>query len=217
MAATLNSVSLNGVTISAATAPPPPAIIDDSFTAPDLTLLEDYVPSGPGGSWTMKFGDPETMIIGSNQLRRSTDAEFGVGVGTSGAYLSTVVPSTVTITFNMTIRSDNDSSIEFVRNGTIFGNADKFFSYFVHEADDDDVQIGANLSDSTTVASLAIGTPYAFKIEILSTSITLYINDVLVLTGTSTPGYFTGPFGISLFDSLGVGAIAIDNLKVVAL
>ena len=222
MVASLRNISARNVTIKPVPAPlfyvldtfqPGTQFIADTFTAPDNTYLVNHTPN-IGGAWIDANGsDPDQLIIVGNKLMRPAG---GLGTGTAAAYSDTTITgSNITITFDITINSDDYASIELARLGNNYGNSDKFFYFEYISSSSCTLYGGAALSDSINLDNYFYpGDTLLVKINITSTTIIIYINGNEQINATTPADWFAGPLAVTMYDYAGLAAQSFDNLNV---
>jgi len=190
--------------------------IQDTFTGSDGTNLVDHTPD-TGGAWSMDFSaDPEGLQIYSNQLRMPTyDEDPSHSSGTYiAANAAAIGALPLTVTYTLTFHANESASWQINRYGDNPGNTDHLVLIDFQNTSTAADFFGID-GDSATHLFDTLDTAYSIRHELTDTSQQIYVDDVLVLDQTLTPGWFEGPIGIGLYNSGGGSAvIRVDNLLV---
>jgi hypothetical protein len=188
-------------------------LVQDSFTDTDATSIEAHAPEVGSGYALVHGTSAGEAHIESGRLKHL----FGDN-GPANFYNLTALP-TNEIAIEVTLRFVDDAfcELELTRNGTDYGNPDKFVILDFFSSGN------ASITSQNETASLnsvltALNTDYVLRVEFTEvagdTQITYFIDDVQVMQDTMSGTWFDGALGFNVWDSTGVSAMRVDDLLV---
>lgn len=190
--------------------------VSDTFTAADGTQLVSRLPD-IGTGYTVIFGTPVYYLkIESNRLRHVSPYN-----GSANFYINDVLPlNDFAVQCVLNFASNDFCELELARNGTNYGNLDKFCIVDFFGAGNASLSVPGGSADLSAIL-LATGIDYTLRVEFTSSSgdtlITYKIDGNVVTTVTETGTWFDGSLGVNIFESAGVSALGLDNLLVESL